>query len=365
MTIRYGASTDIGRVRETNEDSILHKPPVFAVADGMGGHRAGDVASQTALSILGTADVADAASLIRAVRAANSAVFERSRAEAGTEGMGTTLTALFAANSRLAVAHVGDSRAYLFRDAELNQITRDHTVVERLVEQGRISREEAERHPQRSYLERALGVDVRVEVDSEELEVAEGDRVMLCSDGLYGMLDVDDIATILAAEQDPQSAADRLCSAAVEAGGVDNVSVIVIDFGPSSVAVANPPTTSKVSRRRRVTKMAAVLVTFLGLLGVGQIALRGSWYVGESDGKVAVFRGIPGRVAGFELSHVEEVTDLQTDSLTDHDRRTVQEGIPVKGQEDAAVHIQRLRKLARTTLPAPERETLPTPTPTP
>ncbi|MGH2689324.1 MAG: Stp1/IreP family PP2C-type Ser/Thr phosphatase, partial [Actinomycetota bacterium] len=228
-TLRHGAATDIGRARKANEDSMLVAPPLFAVADGMGGHSAGDVASQTAVAVLKEA-AAHGQSLAASVREANREVFGRSEADKALAGMGTTMTAIVAGGERIEIAHVGDSRAYQFRNGRLNRLTIDHTVMERLVRQGRIRPEEARHHPQRSVLERALGVDAEVEVDLQTIDARPGDRFLLCTDGLTGMLDENRIREVLSEEADPAAASGRLVAEAVAAGGHDNVSVIVVDY---------------------------------------------------------------------------------------------------------------------------------------
>jgi protein phosphatase len=227
--LRHGAATDIGKARKANEDSLLVEPPLFAVADGMGGHSAGDVASQTAVAVL-KQEMAGDGSLAAAVQEANKQVFERSEGDAALSGMGTTMTAVVTSGERIEIAHVGDSRAYMFRNGRLSRLTTDHTVMERLVRQGRLRPEEARHHPQRSVLERALGVDSDVQIDLQTIDARPGDRLLLCTDGLTAMLEESRIRQILDEEQDPSAAADRLVAEAVAAGGHDNVSVIVIDF---------------------------------------------------------------------------------------------------------------------------------------
>ena len=247
-TLRHGAATDIGRARKANEDSLLVEPPLFAVADGMGGHSAGDVASQTAVAVLKRA-ASDGQSLAASVREANREVFGRSEADKALAGMGTTMTAILAGGERLEIAHVGDSRAYQLRNGRLTRLTTDHTVMERLVRQGRIRPEEARHHPQRSVLERALGVDAEVEVDLQTIDARAGDRVLLCTDGLTGMLDENRIRQVLEEEPDPAAASERLVAEAVAAGGHDNVSVIVVDYprDPASGLDAASPSDTMVA----------------------------------------------------------------------------------------------------------------------
>ncbi len=251
MRIVSGASTDTGMVREGNEDSYLvdRQLDLFAVADGMGGHRAGEVASAVALRGLRDA-VGDGVSVADAVGRANTAVWDRAASDTELAGMGTTLTAATFADGTLTIGHVGDSRAYLFRNGALEQLTIDHSLVAELIRDGRISEEQAAVHPQRSIITRALGVDSSVEVDVYSLVLHATDRVILCSDGLTSMVRANRIAEILATESDPTQAANALVDAANTAGGEDNITVVVLDAVgegrdplPSSVAAAIRPRT--------------------------------------------------------------------------------------------------------------------------
>jgi len=344
MNYRVGSRTDIGRARERNEDSMLVKEPLFAVADGMGGHRGGDVASamtREALEDLDLPPEGSMATLVEKIKAVNRAVLDRGAAEGALRGMGTTLTAVLTDGDRAHVAHVGDSRAYLHRDGVLQRLTEDHTLVQRMVREGKITADQAERHPQRSVLTRALGVEEDLPVDELTLDMHPGDRILICSDGLTGMLDEERIGEILESEPDPQGACDRLVEEANGAGGEDNITVILIEAhdgdegendkgntGRTATAapVADGPTATKEpaapaggraegarpGRRRRRTILAlavAALVVIAGIVGV-RIYLSRQWYVGDSDGKVAIYNGIPAKVLGFELSHVEETTGL-------------------------------------------------------
>jgi protein phosphatase len=225
-----GASTDKGQVRAVNEDGYIvdRRLQLFAVADGMGGHRAGDIASATALEAL-RAEIANGAQLERAIGAANLAVFEKSSSDDSMQGMGTTVTAAMPGTASLTIGHVGDSRAYLLRDGEFSRVTTDHSLVEELVQDGSLTEEQAAIHPQRSIVTRALGVDRAVEVDLYSIQLRDHDRILLCSDGLTTMLRNDDIATVLRREQDPAKAANALVDAANEAGGEDNITTVVID----------------------------------------------------------------------------------------------------------------------------------------
>ena len=230
MKVSVGAATDIGQVREGNEDSYLVVEPLYAVADGMGGHRGGEVASSLALETVQGMFERREGSLAEQVTEANRAVFDRSQNDRRVSGMGTTLTAAQVDGNRVHLVHVGDSRAYLLRGGELTQITEDHTLVHRMVMEGEISEEEAETHPHRSILTRALGVDQNIQVDEGDLEVAPGDRLLLCTDGLTGMVPEGQIREILLETLDPQEAVDKLVKVANRAGGIDNITAVILDF---------------------------------------------------------------------------------------------------------------------------------------
>ncbi len=248
------ARTDTGHQRATNEDSHLERAPVFAIADGMGGAQAGEVASQLAIERFAhefaRQDGEDATvRLVRAAREANAEIHELSQADARRAGMGTTLTAAYVGGDQVFVVHVGDSRAYRLRDGELVRITEDHSLVEELLRQGRLTAEEAEEHPQRSIITRALGPEPEVDVDTFAVDAQDGDVYLLCSDGLSSMLSEQAIAEILRANPVLSAAADALVAAALAAGGRDNVTVVL--FRVESVGAgasrprAEPPETAE------------------------------------------------------------------------------------------------------------------------
>jgi serine/threonine protein phosphatase PrpC len=230
IALAHAAATDIGLQRTTNEDAYLAQPPLFAVADGLGGHSAGEIASRLAIDILSGWAADGREALTEAVKEANRSVHEQAASDPELHGMGTTVTALLAADSSIQIVHVGDSRAYLFREGDLRRLTQDHTLAERLVREGRITSDEADRHPQRSILERAVGVSPEVEVDVYAIDILPGDRLLLCTDGLTSMLSDPEIRTVLAEERDPEGAAGRLVAEAVRAGGRDNVTTLVVDY---------------------------------------------------------------------------------------------------------------------------------------
>jgi protein phosphatase len=237
-----GEATDTGMVRDHNEDGyVVDRDLRFAaIADGMGGHRGGEVASATALDAL-HASFAEQGGLHDAVVAANTAVVERAHADQGLRGMGTTLTAgVLGDDDTLLIGHVGDSRAYLFHEGSLTRITTDHSVVEELIAAGEITEEERERDPRRSMITRAIGLDPDVDVDLYPVALVAGDRVMLCSDGLTSMVDEGTIAAVLTAEADPNVAARRLVEAANAAGGVDNITVVLLDAHDAPATTSAP-----------------------------------------------------------------------------------------------------------------------------
>ena len=248
--VRWGAATDAGRVRDSNEDAFVAEPLVFAVADGLGGHQAGEVASAMAADIVRerlahgapSADV-----LVAAVVEANAAIFQTARRNSGQMGMGTTLTALAVlANgegepTQLALANVGDSRIYLLRSGQMVRATVDHSYVQELLATGLISEEDARNHPRRNIVTRALGIEPTVRVDSWLMPMVRGDRFVLCSDGLVDEIDDDAIKALVVAIADPQAAADTLVAEAVAHGGRDNVTVVVLDVVEGAEPTAVPP----------------------------------------------------------------------------------------------------------------------------
>ena len=232
---RSNAVTDTGRRRMRNEDAFVFEPPLFAIADGLGGARAGEVAAGIAAAALkeGRPTVTDEASLAAVIDEANRRVWQRSVTDPGTSGMGTTVTVAFvdAAEDRVVFGQVGDSRAYRLRGDDLEQVTTDHSLVAELVRSGVLTPEEAERHPQRSAITRAVGTESAIEADVFSVPAEPGDLFLLCSDGLTDMLGADEIATtILAAERDPVAAGTALVAAANTEGGEDNITVVLFEL---------------------------------------------------------------------------------------------------------------------------------------
>jgi serine/threonine protein phosphatase PrpC len=364
------------------------REPLFVVADGMGGHIAGDVASSTAVEVITeqtrAADGVGPDSLDGLVRNANAAIYQKSQNDPGLHGMGTTCTLLLVQEGMGYVAHVGDSRAYLFRGGDLSQLTKDHTLVGRMVREGRLTEEEAERHPQRSIITRALGIDETVDVDVSTIELDSGDRVLLCSDGLTGMIDTRAIAEVLDAEPDPQQAADILVDLANDAGGEDNITVVIVDVtgdgGASGGGRGSPAATSdgaeargggavgtvprqatpphpaesrevdpdedpdagsgRGPRRRWGRRLVAVVIALAVLVTGGVWAVRyslsNSWFVSVNDGGfVTIYQGRPEEVAGFSLSEVQEETRIRAADLPEFLHDDLEEGIKVDSLDEA------------------------------
>ena len=381
--IEWAALTDVGRARERNEDSYLAGEHVFAVADGLGGHNAGDVASRLAVEPLaaleramdGTPDDRVADALAKAMAAANRAVYQRAQADAKVRGMGTTLTAVAISDGSAHLAHVGDSRCYLLRDGEISQLSSDHTLVARMVAEGKLSPQEAETHPQRSILTRALGAEPEVDVDTLELQLLAGDRLVLCSDGLSSVVPEEEIFAMLSDSKDLKEACKRLIDAANQRGGPDNITVVVVEVTgvgaarPAGAPVAPPPrreiSPAEVprARRRRFPVRPLIWVLALVVLGVGSwLGVRSwvnrSYFVGVSDGVVAIYRGLPTEFAGINLNRLEEKTTKPVSQVTEVWRPRLEEGIRADSLKEARDIAARI---ATTPAPAPT----PTPTPTP
>lgn len=384
MKINVGARTDVGRVRSANEDSYLVREPIFVVADGMGGHLAGDVASSTAVSAI-EGHLTEAApdqpdSFATLVRGANRAIWEKAQRDSALRGMGTTCTLLYLDDATAHIAHVGDSRAYRLRDGTLEQLTEDHTLVARMVREGKLAPEEAEHHPQRSIITRALGVDSDVSVDLLAVELRPGDRLLLCSDGLSSMIQESSIVDVLGSEQDAQVAADTLVDRANEAGGEDNVTVLIIDVGEASgesdlsatasatPAAPDPPARTdtpgelppevRVSARPRrwLRRLTGLLV--LGALGTAAVwaadyTLEHSWFVGvNDDGLVTIYRGIPEEIAGISFREQHEVSDVALADLPEWKREDVRNEMKFNSLDGARSNITNLERLSRESEPS-------------
>lgn len=332
----FGSRTDIGCIREHNEDSLIVAPPLYAVADGMGGHAAGEVASEIAVRTLAdlAPTTADTEALAQAVVSCNYAVVNAARSQ-GRAGMGTTLTAAILDHERLAIAQVGDSRAYLLHGGIMQQLTRDHSLMADMIEAGELTEDEARLHPQRSVITRALGSDIDTEPDLYELNVSAGDRLLLCSDGLSSMVDDDEICKTLQRTRDPQRCASTLVNQAIAAGGHDNVTVIVVDIEGNSAKRER-----SVRRRSRAWAVFAVLLLIAAVLGISYGAYAYSqttaYLTANDEGKVAVYQGVPDAVLGFELSHLNYVSNVEVDKLQPGVANRLKDGvIRVDTMEDA------------------------------
>src|SRR6476659_297681 len=323
MRISAGVATDTGRVRDHNEDAFIVEPPLYAIADGMGGANAGEVASQLALETIGEMQRTGTGTLDDEVREANRVVFARSGEDTKLAGMGTTVTAALASAEALHLAHVGDSRAYLRLAGSLRQLTNDHTLVDRMVEAGEISRDEADVHPHRNVLIRALGTEPKVDVEAMDLGLLEGDQILICSDGLTDMVTENQITAILdIAQGAPQDAADRLVRAANRAGGIDNITAIVLEVQagePEAGTVAPAPEATASTPRKVPWRAITVVLTAIVLLMVAYTVFRSyldrQWYLGVSDGHVALYQGIPAEPFGIHLSHVDLDTGVDAASV--------------------------------------------------
>jgi PPM family protein phosphatase len=374
VRLAAGAFSDAGRVRDNNEDAhvVDEQLALFAIADGMGGHVAGEIASWTAIEALRAA-VANGRPVDDAITQANEAVIERSAGDPKLSGMGTTMTAVVVSDgNRLLVGHVGDSRAYFMRDGTLQQLTDDHSLVADLVREGRLTVEQAESHPQRAIVTRALGVDADVDVDLYPVDVVAGDRVIICSDGLTDMVRERDIERIARSVPDPQVTAEQLVDAANSAGGVDNITVVVLDVKEveedsasdaealvvddaapvtpvprSAPDVPEPvPPEPKTPLGRRIRGALLLLIPLLLIIGlafgaVGWYARR-SYYVGVENGGIVMFKGVPGGVFGWNPT-LEERSDLTAAQLLPADREAVSDGAARGSKEKAEQYLGRLQ----------------------
>lgn len=348
LTVREtGACTDVGRLRQSNEDALILADPVFAVADGMGGARAGEVASAMAVAALceleGGAD-----DLVGALEDVNARIHAAAQTDASLTGMGTTATAALITRDELVIAHVGDSRAYLLRAGRLRQVTEDHSLVAELIRRGALTPAAAERHPQRSVITRALGAEPGVEVDVVRLVPQAGDVLLLCSDGLTGMIGDDEIGRIVGGSGTLPERARELVRAANGAGGEDNVTVVLVRIGergeedtepersaptiiPASAASwagaeSAPPRSAAVQRARRRGRgalIAAALATLGIAVAVGvAIGLEWAHFVGATDdGRIAVYQGLPVEITGdMTLYRPVRITAVQAAVLDPAER---------------------------------------------
>ena len=360
MLVQTASVTDTGRRRRHNEDAFVCEPPLFAVADGMGGAQAGEVASNLAAAAL-REDRAERAGgeerVDELIQEANRRVYQRQSQDASASGMGTTMTVALVEDGHVAIGHVGDSRAYLIRGHSLEQLTEDHSLVAELVRSGKLSPEEAEGHPQRSVITRALGTDPDVDVDTVSVETRPGDLFLLCSDGLTSMVDDDTILQEIERNRgDLKTAAKALVRAANKGGGEDNITVIFFEIAGSAsdstehtvtlpevrsdgdeedtldehhgVPVVAPedgdrrPSESRGAGRRALFAALALVV----LVGGCSFVVWGLWrshFVGaEADGRVAVYQGVPWNIVGnVRLYRPVYVSNLLAAQLNQAERR--------------------------------------------
>lgn len=407
VRLRYAARSDVGLRRPGNEDSGYADNSMLMVADGMGGHAAGELAS--AMAVATFAELADEELpsdevleyLAGGVDLLSERIGDVIAAEPANQGMGTTVTGLVWLGERMAVVHVGDSRAYLLRDGTLDQITKDHTYVQSLVDAGEITPEEATRHPRRNLLNRAVdGIHV-VEADLSMRETRPGDRYLLCTDGLSGVVPDTTLAEVLRQDADPTGAVTRLVDLALEAGAPDNVTVVVADIRsadqtgstdpvvvgaagergnraklpnvpwpvdeqldpddpqprgsrpsldelpePAAAAPVTAPPRSSGRRRTRRVVFAVVGILILVLAAVGALLagwLANQYYVAAADGTVAVYRGVPGSLGPIPLQRLSERTDLAVAALPSYAQTRVASGIFATSPEGATQIVAELR----------------------
>ena len=414
LTYRYVALTDTGLRRADNEDSGYASDRLLVIADGMGGAAAGEIASSETLHVIRQLDqdldIDAIDALDRAVIDDNKRLADIIASDPSVEGMGTTLDALLWDGEKFAFAHIGDSRVYRLRGNDLQQLSTDHTFVQSLIDEGRISKAEARTHPHRSLILRAmLGRDDNG-ADLSWVQPVLGDRYLLCSDGLSDMVEDPAIARALSSET-IDMAATELVRLALEGGGVDNVTVVIAEFvekgtepdehlsshdgqpqlvgaaasqqRPRTGGAASGSDTTRTestfdpeelryaprppSRRRWVRWTAGILVLAAILAGVGTLAYQWSqdqYYVSVEDGKVAVFRGVQADIPGITLSHVDELTDIELSSLTEFQRREIKDGIEASSRADALRTIDELDVIPPTPEPAPTTPAPTTPAPT-
>lgn len=325
----YAALSNVGLVRDHNEDAVLAEAPLFAVADGMGGHEAGEIASNIAVEqLLAYAPkTPDAAGLMRAVKQANAAIIQAAHENIGRSGMGTTLTAALIDNGRAVFAQVGDSRAYLLRSGRLSQVTQDHSVVATMVRSGSISEHEARMHPQRNVITRALGSDPHVVIDTYEYETMRGDRWLLCSDGLSGPVDDEHLEEILSRDTDPRVCVEHLVEAANAAGGNDNISAIIIDV-PADDTVAEMRAQTKHGRKSFRFGLITTLLALFIITGIGislvQYAKNRAYIAETPSGHVGIYQGVPGKLFNFQISTLSQESTFTVAELSATDQNKIE-----------------------------------------
>jgi protein phosphatase len=385
MRLVFAAATDVGRMRKNNEDSYLSAKPVAAVADGMGGHSAGEVASAIAIEELTALrgrgpwenETAATDDLKQAILRANRRIREMAARDRRLNGMGTTLVALLEDGDMVHVANVGDSRGYLLRQGELSQVTVDHSLVQELVDDGRLSPEDAERHPQRSVITRALGIDPEVEFDLFTYKLQVGDRLLLCSDGLSDVVEPAQIRKVLLRVRNAHRAARELVTVANAHGGPDNITVIVVDAvdesavlddedeatgdlaagsvtgalpavagdgdataarsgrGGRAARAAEDRSLTMHRRLQRVLLAGIVVLAVAALLVAARSFLLSRYWVGFDGDSVAVFQGVPGDVAGLRFSRLVERSPVSRAQVPAAYAARLEDGVQADDLEDA------------------------------
>ena len=379
-------ASDLGRQRQGNEDNYFVRAPLFVVADGMGGAQAGEVASEMAVESFdgGLPDGSPADGLVSVIEEANRRIHDRSRAESQRAGMGTTVTAAYVGEREVTIAHVGDSRAYVLRDGELTRLTRDHSLVGELVARGKLTEEQAETHPQRSVITRALGPEPEVQVDVQAYQARAGDVFMVCSDGLTSMVPEARVREILQAAGSLEAAGRDLIAAANDAGGRDNITVVLFRLedvdgdepaasqretieeprpeGGEAQATATLPRVREAQpieeppertappprkrRRRRVPTGLIALVVVLLIVGAGLwTASRAVYFVGvDPQGIVTVYRGLPYDLPlGLELYEPYYASGV-TIAQVPEDRRTTFTEHKLRSKDDAEDLVSELER---------------------
>lgn len=336
--LAWAARTDVGLMRSHNEDSFLAQAPTFAVSDGMGGHAAGEVASAIAVSTISEKTPAHADDLLlgAAIESANSAVIEGAITGKGKVGMGCTASAVCIEQNKMAVAHVGDSRVYLLHNGALVRLTHDHSYVEELVDAGEITADEARVHPSRSVITRALGSDPDMYADHFTIDVSVGDRVLLCSDGLSSMVEDSQIEAIAVSSATPQAAVDNLVAAALQEGGHDNVTVVVVDVTDDGVM--------ELHRRYYAKRFALVALLNMGIVAalfvIATLFVRNSWYVGVNGDTVAIYHGVNASILGHDLYALSETSSVQVKDLPDAMQQSLRDGIIVDSEAEAQATVK-------------------------
>lgn len=373
MNVDVAVISDTGRVRDANEDSFLvdNELFIFAVADGMGGHAAGEIASATAVETVRAA-VASGIGIEQAISDANDAVLIKSSSDESLSGMGTTFTAIgFSSDKKLVVAHVGDSRAYVLHrqmldassdtSTELVRITKDHSLVEELVDAGQITEEEANVHPRRSVITRALGIDKNVDVDIIDIPFLKGDRYLLCSDGLTSMVRDEDIIKVLKSEPTPNECATALVSKANQAGGADNITVLVIDVVNPEIVTpdikpvaksipAKDPEISKLQKKGKIgfgfrvfVGIAVVIALLAGVYVFTKSYAQKGFYLDEKNNQVVLMRGQYGGVLIWD-PQLDTQTGIEIKNLSGADKLIVARHENYNSRKLALERIEQMRR---------------------